>query len=175
MSIQDLISFFSREEPDFEHTKFERFEDSLQNFFLFYPEHWKFEQTTAVVDGEYTINFHSGKTDTTLRVSVKTRLPAGFDDKKFKKSAKDEIEKPSAGIISKARSGKFREYPSVSTDYTYSKGNTSFRGEKIIFYTGGRVFSLFFICPVSQYDKLKKTFEYVKDSFIVKPKKMMLV
>jgi len=170
-----LFSFFSKGEPDFESIKFKKFEDSLQNFLVFYPEHWKFEDTTAIIDGEYTINFHSGKSDTHLIIDVKTRIPAGFNEKKFVKSARDEIEKPSAGIVSKACKKKFGKYCSVATEYTYSKGNTEFRGEKTIFYTGDRVFSLFFICPVKEYDKLKKTFEYVKDSFTIKPKKMMLL
>jgi len=170
-----LFSFFSKDEPDFEGTKFEKFEDLLQNFLIFYPQHWKFEETTAVIEGEYAINFHSSKSDTHLSIDIKTRLPVGFDEKKFVKSAKDEIEKPSAGVISKACKGKFGKYCCVATDYRFSKGNKEFRGEKTIFFTGDRIFSLFFVCPVSQYDKLKKTFEYVKDSFTVKPQKMMLV
>jgi len=170
-----LFSFFSRNEPDFEDTRFEKFEDSLQNFLFFYPGHWKFEETTAIIEGEYTINFHSRKSDTHLSIDVKTRLPAGFDEKKFIKSAKDEIENPSAGVISKACKGKFGEHRCMATDYIYSKGNMQFRGEKTIFFTGDRVFSLFFTCPVSQYDRLKKTFAYVKDSFTIKPKKMMLI
>lgn len=175
MKLSGLFSFLSREEPDFEHTEFQRFDDSLQNFMIFYPSHWRYDKTTAVIDGEYTIYFRSGKTGTTLSISVKTTLPLGFDVKKFRESAKDEIEKPSAGVVSKACAGKFKEQSCMSTDYIYSRGSSKFRGEKIIFFTGDRVFSILFICPVSQYDKLKKTFEYVKDSFTVKPKKMMLV
>jgi hypothetical protein len=172
--LNGLKELFSREEPDFEHTNFEKFEDSLQNFQMFYPCHWKYEKNTAIIEGAYAINFSSTKSRATLRVEVDTRLPFGFSSKKFEQYAKDEIEKPTAGIISTACKMNLTPYECMGTKYEFTDGSNHMHGEKILFYTGDRIFSLLLICHAADYDRLKKTFAYVVDSFKVKPKKMML-
>ncbi|MEM4359632.1 MAG: hypothetical protein QXT45_03820 [Candidatus Bilamarchaeaceae archaeon] len=173
-----VLSFFRRflpNEPAFENTDFREFEDSLHNFMMFYPKHWKFEKTTAIVEGAYNIIFDSSKSDTSLCISVDMRPPYAFTEKKFLAFAKREIEKPSAGIVTTAKRSRFKSYPAMTTTYTFLKGQTEMFGERIIFYTGDRIFSILFLCPLSQHDKLKKTFEYIKDSITIKPKKAILL
>jgi hypothetical protein len=166
MSIFDLFS--KKTEPEHAKTDFASFSDSLGNFEVFYPKHWKYDENTAVVDSCYAINFVSDKTKTSMRIEVDMKLPVGFDKKKFMKYAKDEIEKPTAGVLSKAYAKTLGIYDCVETAYEFKEGNTIMHGEKTIIFASNKVYSIMFICPMSEYDRLKNTFKYVLDSFVAK-------
>jgi len=170
MSIDDGIKEFlgkKLREPELKKIKFEVYKDYYGHFSMFYPKDWKYDPPIVVDQGSYAVVFHSNKSRATFRVEVSTILPLKFD---FKKYAKDEIEGPSAGVISKACKSKFREYSCFSTNYEY-ESEEKFIGEKIIFYTGDRIFSIFYTYPEKEGKNLKKVFKYMMESLIINPAK----
>jgi hypothetical protein len=172
--IQKISSLLWPSEPDFEHCEFEKFEDSLENFQIFYPSHWFYEKETAVIEGSYAIIFHSKCSPATMRIEVSMILPQPFGEKEFVKYAKNEIEKPTAGILSKARKTNLKNLPCVKTDYLFSDGKNKMYGEKIFIFAGDRVFNIFFICFEKDRERLKKIFSYILDSLVIKPRKKLI-
>lgn len=171
MSILDSIkNLFSKKpkEPEFEGVKFKNYEDYYGHFSIFYPKEWRYDPSVVVDEGGYAVVFHSNKTDSNFRVGVETILPLKFD---FRKYAKKEIEKPSAGIVSKACKSKFRKYPCYGTNYEYEGGGKKFSGKKMIFYTGDRIFTIFYTYPEEEKKNIDKIFKYMTESLIIHPAK----
>lgn len=173
--LQKFFSLFFPVEPEFESTEFELFEDSLGNFQVFYPKHWEYEKETAVIDGTYAIIFHSSTSPSNMRIEVNMRIPKKFGKKSFQKCIRDEIEKPTAAVVSKARNLRVNGRDCVETEYSFSDGNRKMHGKKLFVFANDRIINVFFICPESDYAKLKKTFAYIIDSLVIKPKKMMFL
>jgi len=174
-ALQKLLSFVFPKEPSFENTDFEKFEDSLQNFQIFYPRHWQYEKETAVIEGAYAIVFNSSTSPANMRIEVDSRIPKKFGEKDFKKRAKDEIEKPTSGIVSKAQNLKINGRDCVKTEYSFTANSRKMHGEKFFIFADGRIINIFFICLDKDYDKLKRTFGYIVDSLAIKPKKMIFL
>lgn len=174
-ALQKFFSFFFPTEPKFGDTEFRLFEDSLGNFQIFYPKHWEYEKETAVIDGTYAIIFYSCTSPTNMRIEVNTRIPKKFGKKSFQKCVKDEIEKPTAAVISKARNLKVNGRDCVETEYSFSDNNRKMHGKKLFIFANDRIINIFFICLESDYAKLKKTFAYIIDSLVIKSKKMMFL
>ncbi len=162
-----ILDFFRKKEPEFESVKFENYEDCYGHFSVFYPKGWKYDPSVVVESGGYAVVFHSDKTQSQFRIGVETILPLEFD---FRKYAKNEIEKSSAGIVSKARKSKFRGYECYRTDYEYESEGAGYRGEKLIFYTGDRVFSVFYTHPVKE-KNIGKILKYMIESIKINPAK----
>lgn len=173
--IRRIISFLKPSEPVFEQTEFEKFEDSLQNFQIFYPKHWKYEEKTAIIDGAYAIIFYSTTSPANLRIEVNTRVPKGFSKKDFKKYARNEIEQPTAAIVSNAKTIKIGNYDCIQTEYFFYDRGRKFYARKLFIFCLDRIFTLFFICDEQNYKNLKKTLAYIIDSLLIKPKKLMLL
>jgi len=170
MSMLDRIrGFFRRKpkEPVLEEMKFRKYEDFYGHFSMFYPEKWRYDPPVVVDEGAYAVVFHSNKSRANFRVEVQTILPLKFD---FRAHAKGEIEKPSAGVVSKACKSKFGKHPCFRTDYEYESDGRRFIGRKMLFYTGDRVFSIFYTYPVEE-ENLVKTFQYMADSLVIRPAK----
>lgn len=172
---QKLRSFLFPEEPGFEDTEFDGFEDSLENFQIFYPKHWEYEKETAVINGAYAIVFNSSTSPASMRVEVDMAVPKKFGKKQFQKYVKDETEKPSAGVISIASNLKVNGRDCIKTDYSFKDNYRKMHGEKLFIFAEDRIINIFFICLERDYGKLKKTFGYIVDSLVIKPKKMMLL
>ncbi len=171
MSISEKIKNFFRKkpkEPEFENVKFQNYKDYYGHFSIFYPKDWKYDPPIVMDEGGYAIVFHSNKTSSQFRVGVETVLPLKFD---FSKYAKEEIEKSSAGIVSKARKSKFREHQCFRTDYEYESEGKNFLGEKLLFYTGDRVFSIFYTYPEEERKNIEKILKYMAESLIIHPAK----
>ena len=170
MSIKDSIMNIFRKkprEPSLEEVKFKRYEDYYGHFSIFHPKKWKYDPSVVIDEGAYAVVFHSNKSEALFRIGVETILPLKFD---FAKYAKEEIEKPSSGMVSKACRAKFRKYPCYKTDYKYESEGKRYRGEKLIFYTGDRVFSIFYTYPAEE-KNLRKIFKYMAESLQINPAK----
>ncbi|MEM4166670.1 MAG: hypothetical protein QXX68_03270 [Candidatus Pacearchaeota archaeon] len=170
-----IICFLKPFEPPFEKTEFEKFEDALLNFQIFYPKHWSYEKETAVIDGAYAIIFHSTTSPASLRIEVNTKIPKCYSKKDFRKYAKNEIEKPTAGVIANAKEQRINNYECIQTEYFFYDRGRKFYGKKIFIFVKDRIFSLFFICDEENHKNLKKTFDYIVDSLVIKPKKLIIV
>jgi hypothetical protein len=163
-----ILDFFKKKEPEFEDVKFKDYRDYYGHFHMFYPKDWKYDPPVVVDKGGYAVVFHSDKTNSQLRVGVETILPLRFD---FGRYAKDEIEKSSAGIVSKAHKSKFGKYVCFRTDYEYESEGKEFIGAKILFYTGDRVFSVFYTYPKEERKNIEKILKYMAESIVVHPAK----
>lgn len=168
--VESIKGFFRRKpkEPVLEDVKFSNYVDFHGHFTIFYPVKWKYDPPVVVDQGMYAVVFHSDKSQASFRVEVSTILPLEFDLRKY---AKNEIEKPSAGVVAKAYKSKFANYPCYQADYEYESGGRTFIGKKMIFYTGDRVFSIFYTCPAEEAVNLKKIFSYMADSIMIRPAK----
>ncbi len=170
MSVLDSIRRFFRKkprEPEFDKVKFRKYDDYYGHFSVLYPKDWWYDPSVVVDEGGYAVVFHSNRSKSNFRIGVETVLPLKFD---FRGYAKKEIEGPSSGIVSKACSSRFRKYRCYRTDYVYESGGEKFVGERIIFYTGDRVFSIFYTHPAEE-KNLKKTIEYMIESIAIRPAK----
>ena len=162
-----ILDFLRKKEPKFEDIKFENYNDYHGHFSVFYPKGWKYDPPVVIENGGYAVVFHSNKTQSQFRIGVETILPLKFD---FEKYAKKEIEQSSAGIVSKAKNSKFREYECYNTDYEYESEGRPYKGEQLIFYTGDRIFSVFYTYPKTG-ENIEKILRYMLESIRINPAK----
>ncbi|MFH1785173.1 MAG: hypothetical protein ABH842_01975 [Candidatus Micrarchaeota archaeon] len=139
-----IFDFFKKKPVEFV-----KFCDSFGNFEITYPKNWHFDKNIAVVDGQYTNSFYSN--DSNFTISVNAKIYEKFN---FKKYAKQELESPSSGILTKPKKSKFLGMPSYNREYSYHSDGKEYFGGGIMFFTGRIVFSLNWNAP--KYDKEKK-------------------
>ncbi len=155
-------------EPEFDDVKFTNYNDYYGHFSVFYPKGWKYDPSVVIDEGGYAVVFHSNKSESHFRIGVETILPLKFD---FRKYAKEEIEKSSAGIVSKACKSEFGKYQCFKTRYGYESEGKKYRGKKLLFYTGDRVFLIFYTYPEEEKKNIEKIFKYMAESLIIHPAK----
>ncbi len=168
MSILDRFFMKKSKEPEFADIKFRLYRDFYDNFTIEYPEKWKYDPPVIMDGGSYAVVFHSNKSNAHFRLGVESILPMKFELKKY---AVKEIEDPSAGVFSKACKSKFRKYKCFETDYLYEHEGNNYIGEKKIFQTEDKVFSIFYTYPKKEKEKLKKVFNYMSKTLVIKPSK----
>jgi len=168
MSILDKIFGKKSKEPEFIDIKFKIYRDFYDNYTIEYPEKWKYDPPVIIDEGAYAVVFHSNKSHAHFRLGVESTLPPKFDLKAY---AVKEIEDPSAGVFSKACKSRFRKYRCFETNYEYEHEGGKYKGEKMIFETEDKVFSIFYTYPEKEREKLKKVFNYMSKSLVIKPSK----
>ena len=166
MSVIDSILGKKSKEPEFIDVKFKLYRDFYDNFTIEYPEDWKYDPSVIMDAGGYAVVFHSNKSYAHFRLGVETVMPLDL-----KEYAVKEIEDPSAGVFSKACKTKFRKYRCFETDYIYEHDGNEYVGEKKIFQSEDKVFSIFYTYPEKEREKLKKVFNYMSKSLVIKPSK----
>ncbi|GEM_PF-1031398 len=165
-AVKNIFKYKQRE-PEFEKTHFKNYDDFYGHFSIFYPKDWKYDPPVVVDEGGYAVVFHSKRSNSQIRIGVETIIPLKFN---FKKYAKNEIESSSSGMIAKACPSKFMGYPCFTATYWYENKGRTFAGKRFIFYTGDRIFSIFYTYPAEE-KNLEKTFSYICDSLIILPAK----
>ncbi len=151
MLIDKLLCLF-RKEPQ----KFIKFNDPLNNFELFYPKGFRYDQDVAVYNWSYTISFESKHER--LIVSVDSKKAVDFD-----KYVEQEFNSPKSGIISNLRKSVFRGFPSYDRDFQYTDSGRDYIGKGIVFYTGSIIYSLTWMSPnrdLGTFDHIVKSFTF---------------
>jgi len=171
MSIIDRLLGRKKAEAEFYKVKFKTYSDFYGNFAVDYPKEWKYDPSVIIDEDSYAVVFHSGKTEAHFRVGVDFNLPVKFD---LKEHAKKEIEDPSAGVYSKACKSKFRKYKCFETDYEYEHEGKAYIGEKKIFQTEDKVFSVFYTYPADEKENMRKIFNHMVKSLVIYPSKTKL-
>jgi len=152
----DKIKDFFKPKP----VEFVKFRDPIENFEIFYPKSWKYDEDVAVYDGKYTISFESGQKRVTIIVDYK--IPEKFD---FRKYMNEQFEGPSSGIIASLEKTKFRGMPAYQREYSYYSSGKEFVSKGIVFYTGSRVYSLTWFGPLNFSEEI---YNHMTKSLIVR-------